>query len=78
MVMQSSEGENKVHYGLYESSDYKRCKPCVKLGYLTDNLVPTTRRAQEGALKLPDERQSLKRKEIDENYFFWAFRLVIN
>ena len=23
MVMQNSEGENKVHYGLYESSDYK-------------------------------------------------------
>ena len=40
MVMQNSEGENKVHYGLYESSDYKRCKVCVKLSYLTDNLVP--------------------------------------
>ena len=80
MVMQNSEGENKVHYGLYESSDYKRCKVCVKLSYLTDNLVPRsprscaglrkwrlrdwpTRRAQEGPLKLPDERQSLKRKE---------------
>ena len=80
MVMQNSEGENKVHYGLYESSDYKRCKACVKLNYLTDNLVPRsprscgglrkwrlrdgpTWRAQEGPLKLPDERQSLKRKE---------------
>ena len=37
MVMQNSEGENKVHYGLYESSDYKRCKVCVKLSCLTDN-----------------------------------------
>ena len=80
MVMQNSEGENKVHYGLYEGSDYKRCKACVKLSYLTDNLVPRsprscwgvgkwrlrdgpTWRAQEGPLKLPDERQSLKRKE---------------
>ena len=80
MVMQNSEGENKVHYGLYESSDYKRCKVCVKLSYLTDNLVPRsprscaglrkwrlrdgpTQRAQEGPLKLPEERQSLKRKE---------------
>ena len=75
MVMQNSEGENKVHHGLYESSDYKRRKVCVKLSYLTDNLVPRspkwskwrlrdrpTRRAQEGPLKLPDERQSLKRK----------------
>ena len=78
MVVQNSEGENKVHYSLYESSDYKRCKACVK--YLTDNLVPRsprscaglrkwrlrdwpTRRAQEGPLKLPDERQSLKRRE---------------
>ena len=40
MVMQNSEGENKVHYGLYEGSDYKRCQACVKLSYLTDNLVP--------------------------------------
>ena len=80
MVVQNSEGENKVHYGLYESSDYKRCKACVKLNYLTDNLVQRsprscgglrkwrlrdgpTWRAQEGPLKLPDERQSLKRKE---------------
>ena len=32
MVMQNSEGENKVHYGLYESSAYKRCKVCkIKL-----------------------------------------------
>ena len=71
MVMQNSEGENKVHY--------KRCKVCVKLSYLTANLVPRsprscaglrkwrlrdgpTRRAQEGPLKLPEERQSLKRK----------------
>ena len=77
MVVQNSEGENKVHYSLYESSDYKRCKACVK--YLMDNLVPRsprscaglrkrlrdgpTRRAQEGPLKLPDERQSLKRRE---------------
>ena len=29
LVMQNSEGENKVHHGLYESSDYKRCKACV-------------------------------------------------
>ena len=69
-----------MHYGLCESSDYKRCNACVKLSYLTDNLVPRsprscaglrkwrlhdgpTRRTQEGPLKLPDERQSLKRKE---------------
>ena len=26
-----------MHYGLYESSDYKRCKVCVKLSCLTDN-----------------------------------------
>ena len=38
LVMQNSEGENKVYYGLYESSDYKQCKACVKLSYLTDNL----------------------------------------
>ena len=37
MVMQNSEGENKVHYGPYESNDYKRCKVCLKLSYLTDN-----------------------------------------
>ena len=30
MVMQNSDWENKVHYSLYESSDYKRCKACVK------------------------------------------------
>ena len=30
--MQNSEGENKVHHGLYESSAYKRCKVCkIKL-----------------------------------------------
>ena len=29
LVMQNSEGENKVRHGLYESSDYKRCKACV-------------------------------------------------
>ena len=66
-----------MHYGLYESSDLTRCKASVKLSCLTDNLVPRsprscaelrlrdgpTRRAQEGPLKLPDERQSLKRKE---------------
>ena len=78
--MQNCEGENKVHYGLCESSNYKSCKACVKLSYLTDNLVPrSTRscaglrmkttgranatRAQEGPLKLTEERQSLKRKE---------------
>ena len=55
-------------------------KVCVKLSYLTDNLVPRsprscaglrkwrlrdgpTRRTLEGPLKLPEERQSLKRKE---------------
>ena len=71
---------NKLNYGLYESSDYKRCKVCIKLSYLMDNLVPRSPRscvglrkwklrdrpmrcAQEGPLKLPDERQSLKRKE---------------
>ena len=75
MVMQNSEGENKVHYKRFE-----RCKVCVKLSYLTDNLVPRspsscaglrkwrlrdgpTRRAREGPLKLPEERKSLKRKE---------------
>ena len=26
LVMQNCEEENKVHYGLCESSDYKRCK----------------------------------------------------
>ena len=35
-------------------------------------------RAQKGPLKLTDERQSLKRKEIEKNYFFLALRLVIN
>ena len=29
LVMQNSEGENKVRHGLYESSDYKRCKASV-------------------------------------------------
>ena len=29
LVMQNSEGDNKVHHGLYESSDYKRCKACL-------------------------------------------------
>ena len=51
MVMQNSEGENKVHYGLYESSDYKRCKVCVKLSYLTDNLVPRSPRSCAGLRK---------------------------
>ena len=51
MVMQNSEGENKVHYGLYESSDYKRCKACVKLSYLTDNLVPRSPRSWAGLRK---------------------------
>ena len=51
MVMQNSEGENKVHYGLYESSDYKQCKVCVKLSYLTDNLVPRSPRSCAGLRK---------------------------
>ena len=51
MVTQNSEGENKVHYGLYESSDYKRCKACVKLSYLTDNLVPRSPRSCAGLRK---------------------------
>ena len=51
LVMQNSEGENKVHYGLYESSDYKRCKVCVKLSYLTDNLVPRSPRSCAGLRK---------------------------
>ena len=48
MVMQNTEGKNKVHYGLYESSDYKRCKACVKLNYLTDNLVPRSPKSCAG------------------------------
>ena len=63
--MQSSEGENKVHYGLYESSDYKRCKACVKLGYLTDNLVPRSLRSCAGLRKNEDyatgQRDALRR-----------------
>ena len=48
MVMQNSEEENKVHCSVYESSDYKRCKACVKLSYLTDNLVPRSPRSCAG------------------------------
>ena len=51
LVMQNCEGENKVHYGLRESSDYKRCKACVKLSYLTDNLVPRSPRSCAGLRK---------------------------
>ena len=51
LVMQHSEGENKVHYGLYESSDYKQCKACVKLSCLTDNLVPRSPRSCAGLRK---------------------------
>ena len=40
---------NKVHYGLCESSDYKRkrCKACVKLSYLTENLQCSSLVSQE-------------------------------
>ena len=51
MLMQNSEGGNKVHYSLYESSDYKRCNACVKLSCLTDNLVPRSPRSCAGLRK---------------------------
>ena len=51
LVMQNCEEENKVHYGLCEISDYKRCKACVKLSYLTDNLVPMSPRSCAGLRK---------------------------
>ena len=37
-----------MHYGLCESSDYKRCNACVKLSYLTDNLLPRSPRSCAG------------------------------
>ena len=43
-----------MHYGLCESSDYKRCKACVKLSYLTDNLVPMSPRSCAGLRKKAD------------------------
>ena len=49
--MQNSEGQNKVHYGLCENSDYKRYKACVELSYLTDNLVPRSPRSFAGLRK---------------------------
>ena len=49
--MQNSEGQNKVHCGLCESSDYKRYKACVELSYLTDNLVPRSPRSFAGLRK---------------------------
>ena len=49
MVMQNSEGGNKVHYGLCESSDYKTGKACIKLSYVTDNLVPRSPRSCAGS-----------------------------
>ena len=51
MVMQNFGGKQGALWSIYESSDYKRCKASVKLS------------TQEGPMKLPDERQSLKRKE---------------
>ena len=51
MGIQNSEAGNKVHYGLYDSSDYKRCKACVKLTYLTENLVPSSPRSCAGLRK---------------------------
>ena len=51
IVMQNSQGENKVHYGLCETSDYKRWKACIKLSYLTDNLVPRSPRSCAGLSK---------------------------
>ena len=75
------------------SKAYKRCKACIKLNYVTENLAPRTprsctglgklvkcnaMRAQEGPLKIADKIRSLKRRKIDEIYFFSVFRLVIN
>ena len=75
------------------SKAYKRCKACIKLNYVTENLAPRTprsctglgklvkcnaTRAQEGPLKIADKIRSLKRRKIDEIYFFSVFRLVIN
>ena len=37
-----------MHYGLCESSDYKRCNACIKLSYLTDNLLPRSPRSCAG------------------------------
>ena len=37
-----------MHYGLCESGDYKRCNACVKLSYLTDNLLPRSPRSCAG------------------------------
>ena len=44
--MQNAEGQNKVNYGVYESSDYKRCKACVKLSYIFDG-QPSSKVSQE-------------------------------
>ena len=75
------------------SKAYKRCKACIKLNYVTENLAPRTprsctglgklvkcnaTRAQEGPLKIADKIRSLKRRKIGEIYFFSVFRLVIN
>ena len=48
--MQNTEKGNKVHYGLCESSDYKRCKACIKLSFVTENLVPRSPRSCAGLI----------------------------
>ena len=51
MVMQNSEGENKLHYVLSKSSNYKRCEACIKLSFMTENLVPRSTRSCAGLCK---------------------------
>ena len=72
------------------SKAYKRCKVCIKLSYVTDNLVPRSPRIYSG-LKWSVTRHAPRRihwsslsrdmfwnaRKIDGNYFL-AFRLVIN
>ena len=50
-----------MHYGLCESSDYKRCNACVKLSYLTDNLLPRSPRSCAGLRNQADLVGSLSR-----------------
>ena len=72
------------------SKTYKRCKACIKLSYVTDNLVPTSPSSCVGLRKWSVTWCALRRvhwrsltrdketRKIGENYFFSAFRLVIN
>ena len=74
------------------SKAYKRCKTCINLSYVNDNLVPSSPSSCAGLRKWSVERRALRRvhwrslrrevlwsaRKIDENNSLSAFRLLIN